>query len=149
MVTAHEGKHKDLVKFIAGQTCLGTRQVQDLVRGYQLEQEITRISAFSEAERTQPSIFIACSGAPDPVALAKKAIEEGWTAEQTRQEAKRTRLTRIPIRLKEILRTQLASCPSWEPGWLPRIEVPSFINCLKGTFHLFPPHGLMYTYPSR
>jgi len=73
MVAAHEGKHKDLVKFISGQTCIGVRQVQRLVSGYQLEREITRVSAFSEySEKPQPGILIQCLSASDPVTLAKE-----------------------------------------------------------------------------
>jgi len=57
---------------------LGTRQVQDLVKGYQLEREVTQVTAFPEAERTQSTIFIEALSVPDPKALAKQAIEEGW-----------------------------------------------------------------------
>jgi len=82
MVAAHEGKHKDLVKFIAGQTCLGIRQVQRIVSGYQLQQKITTLPSFSETERTQPTIYQECLSAPEPEALAKQATEEGWTAHE-------------------------------------------------------------------
>ncbi len=120
MVEAHEGKHKDLVKFIAGQTCLKPRQVQQLVKGYQLEQEITQLPAFSVGERIQPTIYIECLGAPDPVALATQAIEEDWTADQTRQEARRLKHVEIHKTIPALPKGQfclLYADPPWQYGY--------------------------------
>ena len=83
MVAAHEGKHKDLVKFISGQTCLQERHVYKLVAGLTLEKEVLPLTAISE--RPQPTIFAEALDSPNPKDLAKQAIEEGWTAQQTRQ----------------------------------------------------------------
>ncbi len=102
MVAAHEGKHKDLVKFIGHSTCLQERQVYDLVNGLSLKKEVLRISSIPQPERIQPSIYIECLGAPDPVALAKQALEEGWTADQTRKEAKR-------LKNEEIQKTRISA----------------------------------------
>ena len=48
------------------------------MKGYQLEREVTQVTAFPEAEWTQSTIFIEALSVPDPKALAKQAIEEGW-----------------------------------------------------------------------
>ncbi len=80
MVTAHEGKHKDLVKFIAGQTCLQSSTIYQLVQTLNLQNELSEYS-----EKPQPGVLIQCLSAPNPKALAIQAIEEGWAADQTRQ----------------------------------------------------------------
>ena len=98
MVSAHAGKHKDLVKFITHQTCLKPTQTTQLLREIELEKSL--ISEISE--KPHPSILIECLSAPDPKALAIKAIEEEWTADQTRQEAKR-------LKNEEIQKTQISA----------------------------------------
>ena len=85
MVEVHEGKHKDLVKFINHQTCVTPQHVNLLLRSIELRNKLNDIIHFSE--EPQPSILIECLTAPDPKALALQAIQEGWTVEQTRQEA--------------------------------------------------------------
>ena len=97
MVEAHEGKHKDLVKFIAGQTCLQSSTIYQLVQTLNLEKKLSEYS-----EKPQPGVLIQCLSAPDPLALAKQAIEEGWTVEQTSQEAKR-------LKNEEIQKTQISA----------------------------------------
>ena len=77
MVEAHEGKKQDLVKFISGQTCLRPSTIYQLVQVLSLGNEISEYS-----EKPQPGILIQCLSAPDPKALAIKAIEEEWTAKQ-------------------------------------------------------------------
>ena len=74
MGAVHEGKHKDLVKFISHQTCISASQVQRLVNTFGLREKIRDIADLSEDP--YPSIFIECLSAPDPEALAIKAIEE-------------------------------------------------------------------------
>lgn len=83
------GALRPLVKTISAQTCLKERQVYDLLGALRLERDVLRISA--NAERPQPSILVECLPAPDPLALACRALEEEWTAEQVRQEAARLR----------------------------------------------------------
>ena len=78
MVEAHEGKHKDLVKFITHQTCISPMQIRKLVRVLELKTIV--IDRFSE--EPQPSILAEALTAPDPVALVIQAIEEEWTAKQ-------------------------------------------------------------------
>ena len=84
MVAAHEGKHKDLVKFIAHQTCISPGHISKLVRVLKLKDEISVNADFPE--EPQPTILHEALGAPDPVALATQAIEEEWTAKEVRQE---------------------------------------------------------------
>ncbi len=40
MVEAHQGKHKDLVKFMAGQTCLKPNTIRNLLRTIDLQAKI-------------------------------------------------------------------------------------------------------------
>jgi hypothetical protein len=70
-----------VVEFISHQTCLKKTQVYDLLRALELEREIFRVTGIPD-ERPQPTILIEALAAPDPVQLALRAIEEGWTAEQ-------------------------------------------------------------------
>ena len=86
MVTAHEGTQKDLVKFIAGQTCISPIQIRSLVRVLELKKTIVN-NHFSE--EPQPTILVEALQAPNPEESAIQAIEEGWTADQARQEARR------------------------------------------------------------
>ena len=79
---AHEGKKKDLVKFITHQTCLKPTQTTQLLRSIELEKSL--ISEISE--KPHPSILIEALPAPNPKALALKAINEEWTAKQVREE---------------------------------------------------------------
>jgi len=89
MVKAQEGKRKDLVKFIAHQTCISPSQIYRLVQVVNLKKEI-RVNTKIE-EEPQPTILVEAVSAPDPVAMATKAIEEDWTAKQVREEvAKRS-----------------------------------------------------------
>jgi len=87
MVAAHEGKHKDLVKFIAGQTCLDPHTIRQLVRSFELKAKMSVTGRFTE--ELQPTVLIEALAAPNPEELVMQAIEEDWTADQTRQEAKR------------------------------------------------------------
>ena len=82
LVQAGNGRpHKELVKFLVRQTCLGQSQINDLLRVLELENELS-----GYPEKPQPTILVECLGAPYPVALATQAIEEGWTAAKVRQE---------------------------------------------------------------
>ncbi len=87
MVSAHEGKRKDLVKFISGQTCISPHTIRHLVRSLELKTKIAVTGHLTE--EPQPTILVEALAAPDPEALATQAIEEDWTADQTRQEARR------------------------------------------------------------
>jgi hypothetical protein len=84
MVQAHEGKKQDLVKFIAHQTCISPSQIYRLVQVVNLKKEIRDIA--KTEEEPQPSILIESLTAPNPIAMATKAIEEEWTAKEVRQE---------------------------------------------------------------
>lgn len=87
MVEAHQGTRQELVKMLSHQTCIQPRQVYNLVKAIDLQKEILQVPTITE--RPQPTILIECLPAPDPVALAKVAIEEEWTAGQVRLEALR------------------------------------------------------------
>ena len=118
MVAAHEGKHKDLVKFISHQTCLQERQVYNLVGGLNLEKEVLQVTAITE--RPQPTIFVESLPAPNPKALAKQAIEEGWTAQETRQEARRLKHVEIHKTIPALPKGQFClryADPPWQYGY--------------------------------
>lgn len=55
MVQAHEGKHKDLVKFISHQTCISPVQITQLLRTVKLKEEIFVNKDFQE--EPQPTIL--------------------------------------------------------------------------------------------
>ena len=82
MVQSHEGKHKDLVKFITHQTCISPNQIGRLLRTVKLKEEICVNAHFTE--EPQPTILVEALSAPDPVAMATQAIEEEWTVKQVR-----------------------------------------------------------------
>jgi len=84
MVKAQEGKRKDLVKFIAHQTCISPSQINKLLRTVELKEEL-RVNAHF-IEEPQPTILVEAISAPNPVAMATKAIEEDWTAKKVREE---------------------------------------------------------------
>jgi len=84
MVQAHEGKHKDLVKFISHQTCINPIQIRQLIRVLDLKEKICVNTSFQE--EPQPTILVEALPAPDPVAMATQAIEEEWTAKEVRAE---------------------------------------------------------------
>ncbi len=84
MVKAQEGKRKDLVKFIAHQTCISPVQIYKLVASLELKKKI--LVNENMPEEPQPSILVESLTAPDPVAMATKAIEEEWTAKKVREE---------------------------------------------------------------
>jgi len=100
MVAAHEGTHKDLVKFISGQTCISPHTIRYLVRSLELKTKIADIGHLTE--EPQPNILVEALVAPDPEALALQAIEEEWTAEQTRKEARR-------LKNEEIQKTRISA----------------------------------------
>ena len=83
MVAAHEGKHKDLVKFIAGQTCLDPHTIRQLVRSFELKAKMSVTGRLTE--EVQPTVLIEALAAPNPEELVMQAIEEDWTADQTRK----------------------------------------------------------------
>lgn len=60
MVATHEGKHKDLVKFITHQTCLNPTQTTQLLRSIELEKSL--ISEISE--KPHPTILAESLVAP-------------------------------------------------------------------------------------
>jgi hypothetical protein len=85
------GALRPLVQMISHRTCLRQSQVYDLLRALKLEQEVFRVTGIPP-ERSQPTTFIEALRAPDPVALATRAIDEEWTAGQVRLEAARLRM---------------------------------------------------------
>jgi N6-adenosine-specific RNA methylase IME4 len=86
MMEMHEGKRKELVNFIAHQTCLKPRQIYNLVACEDLRREICR---YLQNDEPHPTILIEALRSPDSGALALEAIENEWTAEQVRLEASR------------------------------------------------------------
>ena len=74
IVEAHEEKQKDLVKFIAHQTCINPHTVRQLIRTLELKEKVSDTGRFQE--EPQPSILTEALSAPDPVAMATQAIEE-------------------------------------------------------------------------
>jgi len=100
LVAAHEGKHKDLVKFISHQTCITPHTIRQLVRSLELK---TKVSVNGRlTEEPPPTILVEALAAPDPEALAIQALEEDWTAKQTRQEARR-------LKNEEIQKTRISA----------------------------------------
>ena len=86
---ASEGqKPKDIVKFISAQICISTPNVRKLLRVNDLAKTI-HMDRFPGSP--WPSILRECLSAPNPEALARRAIEGEWTAEQTALEASRLR----------------------------------------------------------
>lgn len=85
---AKRGEVRPIVKMIAGQICLKESTVYDLVRVLGLANAIRGTANISD-EQPWPTILSECLAAPDPEQLALEAIENGWTAEQVRAEAKR------------------------------------------------------------
>jgi hypothetical protein len=83
------GALRPLVQLISHQTCLKETQVYQLLRARELRLALER--EFQISEIPQPSILIEALAAPEPdrPELARRAIEEEWTAEQVRIEAAR------------------------------------------------------------
>jgi len=86
MVEANNGKHKDLVKFIAGQTCLDPHTIRQLVRSLELKAKVSVNGRLTE--ELQPTVLVEALAAPNPEELATQALEEGWTETQARYERK-------------------------------------------------------------
>jgi len=95
MVKAQEGKRKDLVKFIAHQTCISPVQIYKLVASLELKKKILDIENI--VEDPQPSILVESLTAPAPVAMATKAIEEDWTVTQVREEVAKQRMVNAHV----------------------------------------------------
>jgi len=114
MAAEHEGKHKDLVKFISHQTCINPHTIRQLVRSLELKTKVSVTGRFTE--ESQPTILVEALAAPNPEELAIQAIEEDWTAGQTRKEAKRLKNIEIhktvPALPKGQYRTIVAD-PPW------------------------------------
>ena len=113
MVAAHEGKHKDLVKFVTHQTCIKPNHTNMLLRSLELEKSL--ISVISE--KPHPSILIECLSVKNPKALAIKAIEEGWTVDQTRKEAKRLKNIEIHKTVPPLPKGQYRTIVA-DPPWM-------------------------------
>jgi hypothetical protein len=113
MVSAHEGKHKDLVKFIAHQTCISPGHISKLVRVVKLKDEISVNADFPE--EPQPTILHEALSAPDPLAMATQAIEEEWTAKEVREEVAKQKEARTRKSLpKENQYDLIVADPPWE-----------------------------------
>ena len=83
LVQAGNGRtHKDLVKFIASQTCLTRDTIRNNLRALALKAEM----GVTAQNDTWPTILTESLDAPDPLALATQALEEGWTVVRVRAE---------------------------------------------------------------
>jgi hypothetical protein len=90
------GALKPLVQGIARQTCHKEKTIYHLLQTLRLERSVILGAENSTPERPIPTVVRECLSAPDPLALANEAVEEGWTTRQTRQEATRRRNGHTP-----------------------------------------------------
>ena len=87
MVRIHAGTQRDLVRALQKMTCLKRSTIYNLLKVMKLERDILINKTLQE--RPQPTVLLRALEAPDPVTLAKEAIENEWTAERVRLEAAR------------------------------------------------------------
>lgn len=101
-------------------SCLNDKTIYHLLKGIELSRTYKIVGTANSAEAVHPTILIEASKADNPQAILKKAIQDGWTAQQVRQEVRRRRKQR-KVKLPAIPASKYR-CLVIDPPW-PKVKI--------------------------
>lgn len=96
-------------------------------------------------EEPQPTILVEALRAPDPEELAIKAIEEEWTAAQTRLEARRLKQVEVQETIPSLPTGQYRTIVA-DPPWMYQSRADDETHRARNPFPSMPPHEIADMY---
>src|SRR5712692_7680760 len=107
------GAKKRTVDALSHHYCLSDKTIYELLRSLEISASCQIPDIQNSGETVHPSILIQASRAKNPAKVVKKAVQEGWTVRQVREEVHRQRKVKTPP-----IRRNKYRCLVVDPPWV-------------------------------